>query len=72
MGKKLTARQRAAVELLAAGFMNKEIADKLGNSEGRVEKLIQGASRRLGLWRRSPITKWWWKIGCKTGRKTSR
>jgi DNA-binding NarL/FixJ family response regulator len=63
LGKRLTPRQRAAVELLAEGLGNEEIAMKLGISEGRVEKLIQGASQRLGLWRRAPLTKWWWKTG---------
>jgi|GEM_PF-5868803 DNA-binding NarL/FixJ family response regulator len=69
LGKPITARQRAVVELLAEGYSNQEIATQLRISEGRVEKLIQGASWRLGLWRRAPLTKWWIKIG---RRKTSR
>ncbi|WP_330291807.1 response regulator transcription factor [Streptomyces sp. NBC_00576] len=48
-GGKLTPTQKKVAELIARGFTNKAIADRLGMSEGTVEGHIRGIRRAYGL-----------------------
>ncbi len=46
---RLTARQAAVLDLIAIGFANKEIAYRLGTSEGTIKAHVAAIMRRFGV-----------------------
>jgi non-specific serine/threonine protein kinase len=54
----LTPRQDEIAALIAAGFTNGEIADRLGLTRGVVSEHVTNIRWRLGLSRRREIVSW--------------
>ena len=54
----LTARQREVAELVARGFTNKQIAQRLGISRYTAETHVRNILERLGAASRSEIATW--------------
>jgi DNA-binding NarL/FixJ family response regulator len=54
----LTPRQHEIVAMIAAGFTNREIADRLGLTPGTVSEHIANIRWRLELARRREIVAW--------------
>ncbi len=57
-GADLTARQREVAELVARGFTNKQIAQRLGISRFTAETHVRNILERLGAASRSEIATW--------------
>lgn len=55
LGRPLTARQREVVGLIAAGFSNEEVADRLGISPRTAKAHADAIRERLGVTRRRHI-----------------
>ena len=59
LGKPLTFRHEQICRLIAQGDLNKEIAYKLGLTEGTVKVYISQIFARTGLTNRVQIAMWW-------------
>jgi DNA-binding NarL/FixJ family response regulator len=54
----LTAREREVLQLIARGYMYKEIAHRLGISPKTVEAHVSAVLRKLQLSSRHELTRW--------------
>lgn len=65
----LTARESEAVDLVAAGYSNREIARRLGVTESTVKKHVSAALTKLGVNSRTQLTlAWLGRPGARTAR----
>jgi DNA-binding CsgD family transcriptional regulator len=69
----LTAREAEAVDLVAAGCSNREIARRLGVTESTVKKHVSAALTKLGVNSRTQLTlAWLGKPGSRSARSTAK
>lgn len=59
IGRPLTVRETQAVDLVAAGKLNKEIAYQLHLGEGTIKMLISGILAKTGMANRTCLAVWW-------------
>ncbi len=59
LGHPLSPRESQIVELVADAKMNKEIAGRLGLSEGTVKTYMSGIFAKTGMSNRTQLAVWW-------------
>jgi DNA-binding NarL/FixJ family response regulator len=58
-GEELSAREREAIELVAGGLTNKEVAAKMGVSISTVKGYMVDIFRKAGVNNRTSAALWW-------------
>ncbi len=61
LGHPLSPRESQITDLVADGKINKEIAGKLGLTEGTIKVYISSIFAKTGVDNRTKLARWWWE-----------